>query len=97
MEKPISVTSVPQSDRVSCESATSEILSKRGGLRLRGRVLESIFTDPVYRQALANIIQKEWNSGPIKQDRSAALPEETAKDNAGAKQSGPDQRSAPSE
>lgn len=86
MEKPLSVTAVSQSDRISCESTASEILPKRGGLKLRGRVLESIFIDPVYRQALANIIQKEWNSGPIKQDRIAALPEETSKDNDGAKQ-----------
>ena len=86
MEKPLSVTAVPQSDRISCASTASEILPKRGGLRLRGRVLESIFTDPVYRQALANIIQNEWNSGPIKQDRIAALPDETSKDNDGAKQ-----------
>jgi len=67
-------------------ASAPENSQRKDGVKLRGRVLESVFADPIYRQVLASVVEKEWGSDRINRERTAASSEETNKDKSDAEQ-----------
>jgi len=47
-------------------------------MKFRGRVLESVFASPIYRQVVASVIEKEWGSSRV--NRKTATPAEKTND-----------------
>jgi hypothetical protein len=97
MDKPQSEADVSQFEPFSPKDLASapENSQRKDGVKLRGRVLESVFADPIYRQVLASVVEKEWGSDRMNRERTAASSEETNKDKSDAEQdSDPNSHSA---
>jgi len=56
-------------------------------MKFRGRVLQSVFAHPIYRQVVSMVIEDEWGKNAITQ-KDAAGAEKANDDNSGLKRGG---------